>query len=1010
MTDLQRIYVFLRAARRRAHVEVALRLGGITGAACVGAVGILALSAARIGPASFWPKLTATVLITLSIVGALVAVLGPSGRLRSERRIALMVGRRVPRLASDLLSAVELGASAAASTDGAPEAPSASITDAFFATVATSASALDVRRIIPLAAAARAGAAFALILALLLAGAGWAPSTIGLGLGLLTRYPTRFEGAAPSTTPLIGDVALVYVYPAYTGLPKRTVLGSTGDIVAIKGTQVTLQTHILHRARQALLLLGDAGEAGELQASLSGDRLTASMTLSQSGSYRVWLSPLLGRPVRETRPHRIIAETDAAPRADILGPADRLVLPGPRPIEVGFSASDDYGLGTVDLVYQVSNGPEQRLRLRDAAGARTTRGSTVFEPALASLGPGETIAYHIEAKDRDDVSGAKVGSSRTLYIVIENPRETLDQQLAREHDILDRLVTNMADRLELPGPSGDTKASAVSAVLPEPGARLSAWQSVHEAQESHLALLGRVVDDERRTGSAAKTLINALAAVADRLGKTLREETAVLTVLRGKADLGQLVTGAFSKLFPVTARNMEELERSVLLLDDLISRQRLEDLAGAAKELSDAFRQLQDLMNRYASTHDQALRREIERKLRDLRARINELAEKIAAIKARNEVSTEWQNMPDTKQLNEQAQKLDSLLDKGDDKSLAKAMSELGTSLSSLKDMLEKNSSDFENQRFPQENKALSEFMKQVEDLEGDERAVAGDSQSLAGEMDEEMKRRMKGQLDKLASETAAEIERLREKLAAGIPRDVDEDSHDEVKRARESAKQLKRLVADKEWGEAKREAERATSSLRKVRKALDDRARKSSAPQSEAFNKEMGDASTLAQEIASNLDKLLPGGLDHMSPEQKERSKGLSQRQSSLQQRSDELSKEAGKKAGQIPGIEQAEGELKGAAGQIQESGGDFQRGSAKEGSAKARDAAERLAQLRNSMKNEQSMGRGQNNKEPVRIPGADDSKAPREWRQELMEAMREKAPERFREEIRKYYEELIK
>jgi hypothetical protein len=47
---------------------------------------------------------------------------------------------------------------------------------------------------------------------------------------------------------------------------------------------------------------------------------------------------------------------------------------------------------------------------------------------------------------------------------------------------------------------------------------------------------------------------------------------------------------------------------------------------------------------------------------------------------------------------------------------------------------------------------------------------------------------------------------------------------------------------------------------------------------------------------------------------------------------------------------------------------------------------------------------------REPVRIPDANAYQAPREWRHELMEAMREKAPERYREEVRHYYEELVR
>ncbi len=71
--------------------------------------------------------------------------------------------------------------------------------------------------------------------------------------------PSRFEGAAVSAVPLVGDVRVTYEYPAYTGLGARTVEGSTGDIAAVKGTHVRIETHPLRPARRALLLLGERG-------------------------------------------------------------------------------------------------------------------------------------------------------------------------------------------------------------------------------------------------------------------------------------------------------------------------------------------------------------------------------------------------------------------------------------------------------------------------------------------------------------------------------------------------------------------------------------------------------------------------------------------------------------------------------------------------------------------------------------------------------------------------------
>ena len=56
------------------------------------------------------------------------------------------------------------------------------------------------------------------------------------------------------------------------GLPPRTVEGSTGDVAAVKGTRVRIETHPLRAARKALLLLGETGEKGEIGGVAVGQR------------------------------------------------------------------------------------------------------------------------------------------------------------------------------------------------------------------------------------------------------------------------------------------------------------------------------------------------------------------------------------------------------------------------------------------------------------------------------------------------------------------------------------------------------------------------------------------------------------------------------------------------------------------------------------------------------------------------------------------------------------------
>ncbi|MEA2698104.1 MAG: hypothetical protein QOI66_2375, partial [Myxococcales bacterium] len=131
--------------------------------------------------------------------------------------------------------------------------------------------------------------------------------------------------------------------------------------------------------------------------------------------------------------------------------------------------------------------------------------------------------------------------------------------------------------------------------------------------------------------------------------------------------------------------------------------------------------------------------------------------------------------------------------------------------------------------------------------------------------------------------------------------------------------------------------------------------------------------------------------------------------RQGTIGNRTDETADEVAKKLGKLPGLEKAEGELKGASTRMRQASELLRKSETKQAAGAERDAADRLAKLRDSMQ-ERSMGGSKQQHDPVRIPGADESTAPRAWRQELMDAMKEKAPERYRDDVRRYYEELVR
>jgi hypothetical protein len=1014
MSAVEPIRGFLAAVRRRLILRTGLEAAGY-GVALLGTgLALLALAAVATGPAAFWPVVTASAFGGAALAVLVWGVWRPARSLRRDRAAARHAGTllpaQLPTLASDLLSAVELAEPPPAD----PRAASVStrLVQAFQEYVARSLTSVDAQRLVSLRPVIRAAAAALIVVAALGTGA-WLSSTFARGLRTLIHRPSLFEGAAVSTMPLVGDVRIIYSYPAYTGLPPRTVEGSTGDVAAVKGTRVRIITHPLRSARRVLLLLGESGEKGEVAANPAGDLLAAELTVSEDTSYRFWLQPTFGRAVREARSHHVTAETDSAPRVEILGPADRLELATPRPIEIGYSASDDFGLSVVELVTRAGDRPEQRTLLRDGGGARAVQGRTLWDPASAGLSGAERIAYRIEARDKDDISGGptgKVGSSRTLYVVIQNPHESLEDRLERQRELLEKLIGDLADRIEKggpPGPPGGEGAAAPAPTFPE---RLAAYAAMHDAEDAHLALLGQLIDEDRRNGTMGKVMRAALTSMADRLERLLRDEKQALAAFKGKT-----ATGNLGRLEALSARQVTELENDVLLLDDLIGRQRLEDLASLGKELTDSHQRLKDLLERYKKTKDEALRRQLEREARELRARIADLAAKIAAVKARNDVPDEWRNLPDMKSLADQARKLDDLLEKGNEADLERALAQLGNDLGDLRKMLDENAGNFGSERFPQENRVVADLMKKIGDIEGDQRALQKETQAIADKQEAEIQRRLKGQMDEFIKKEIEKVERLKQRLGGVQSGNPQGSLAEELERARESTRQLRRLLGERDLPEAKGEAERAEGSLERATEQLDAMAearkarRPGTEPEKDKRAEAVAEARALAQEIADDLAKLLPKPSDMLTPQEREAGRAQAERQGAIGKRTEDVAGEAMRRLGKMPGMEKAEGELKGAAARMRQAQDMLRRDESKGAAAAERDAADRLAKLRDSMQ-ERPMGGSRQPHEPVRIPGADESSAPRAWRQELLDAMKEKAPERFKDEVRRYYEELVR
>ena len=196
--------------------------------------------------------------------------------------------------------------------------------------------------------------------------------------------------------PHVSRLEIRYHYPAYTGM-KDTVEPSGGDIVALRGTQVTLIAHTNLPATGGRMVLDDGSNFSMKK--LGENELQATLAISKDALYHIRLQDHLGREAKASEEYVIQALTDAPPTLKITRPGHDLQ---PNPIEevvIGMEAQDDVRMGELQLHYSVNGSPEQTVSLARGGLAKEVSGSHTLPLEEFHLVPGDVVSFYGVAKD-----------------------------------------------------------------------------------------------------------------------------------------------------------------------------------------------------------------------------------------------------------------------------------------------------------------------------------------------------------------------------------------------------------------------------------------------------------------------------------------------------------------------------------------------------------------------------------------------------------------------------------
>jgi hypothetical protein len=1021
---------------------------------------------------------TGVIGVWLGLVGATFwwRLLRPLSAWRDVRRVGRLIEDRFPAFRSDVTASLQFGLEIDDLRGG--NQVSLALVERLLADTARS---VDQRRhelagAVPKAQTRWGWAVAGMTVACLAICALAFPTATSRGLqGLMFGAGDAILDNGPKRQALVGDITLTFQYPDYTGLGRRTIEGTTGEIQVLAGTRVELSaTGLVPVQRAEIVLIStdtpaetdvSTPEAGPQRIVLQrrpGGRLVAAFTALHSGSYSIEAVLANGREAYDGITRPITIHPDEDPKIELTRPEGEVDVAPQDTVTFVYEASDDYGLVEVAIVSAFSFGKSKEktrtiVRGLDTAAAerlpgdarptgegapaekRAWAGEYVLDLGPLELQPKDRVVVNLEVVDNDTITGPKVTTSRTVVLRVASPEDKHLEIIQTQEEIFEALLDVLGDYLEKPvgerwSVGGQAKegipvewtaadfAPRYTAAVPphgKAGTIIKTMEALLESMQQDPLMIQRDFELFKRTHGDLAALH--------------RAEKQQLDAMETAAKREDLRQGQMVRLFDHRKKSVRGTERAIVAIEDLIAAMRMENVLESAKDLKEAQQRLKELLQKYKETNDPAVKAEIMKQLQRLQQRMREMLAKMQ--KQLKDLPKEHMNMEafqkegmmaKTQDLKSAMDKIMEALEKGD---LDAAMAELDKMNADMDSMIAEMEGEFDEMQpsgLSKMDKRVSELMDRLSDLENQEKAIQKETEEIQKEMERENEERVNKALEEFKQREMEKVRKLKEQLENTERKGLSRQDQEQLDRAARRAGKLERALESGDVSQALGEARELESDLEALQRNMGFQKRymRPKDPRKAGYDKAtdtLKKAQPKAKEITDDLEKLMENARPRPSSQQSGKLQKLEGQQGEVRRRTDELKKEV---AGDsefpmlgeelTPGLEEAGQYMKGAGQRL----GEGQPRRAGENEKLALDKLGGLKkQLRRSLQ-KQHMGGGEGGnqeggrkvkREDVEIPDAD-RKAPREFREDIMEAMKEQQLGGYEDELQQYYESLVK
>ncbi len=836
-------------------------------------------------------------------------------------------------------------------------------------------------------------------------------------------FSPEFTPSSGGPSLRLADIEISLTYPEYSKIPPRTIKNSTGDIEALKGTRVRFTAKPLGRFGGGKLSTENGASYPVI---LKDGKITAEFQVLGNGSYLITDE----NGGLKTRQYKITSSEDKKPEITISSPqGSEIVEDSGGRIEINYDARDDYGLTEFRLTWEGDGGKSGKLIGKAKESPLSYNGKYTLDTGGLDPAGGDTLKLRVEAIDNDSVSGHKAGVSNAITVRLKDASKMHRDVMSQAERLMEEMLGVLGDEIDISGgakkssltgknaPDADETAGTLGSVNIEE--MLETQRKLTGSIESASVTLKKTLESMKEDNRSDYTYFAGLANMDVRIDELLGERR---SIFENFASIDVPRAGRLMQ------REIAEFEEDILFLDSMIKGEKLRDSLLSAKELMKEYAELSEMMKKLGETGDEALKAEIEKKLAELNKLMSELARKMSAMSGDIQEGFLNQDAFKSIDMEKQLDEISKLMKEGNIEKAMQMLAGLEQSLQGMMASLESGMQSFGMSSFSQDMSKLNEIIARLEGLEREETGLKDRTQGLKDSLlnenssgSDNLRKFIDMEKEKV-EEIIKNLSQAKSKVARNGANESSPEGSYLLDTLTQKAEELKNWLDSMEMIEAHKNAKNAAETA----KGLLDLG-EAGVGNLKAARDELGNSERLAGEIARDLERLLSS--DNDEPE----SSGMAERQDEIREETGGLGDEIEDLRKEMllsPGIGEDLADAENHMGRASDNlgGNELSKAISNQDEAvkslkEAREKAESLLQKMQAsaqgsgspvpmVLGQQQMRQGTQgvDTEYVEIPEAAETEIGREFKENILKAMKGGSPDGYSELNKKYYDRIIK